>query len=147
MLNRVGAGLVWTQNIATGVDWQDAEHRILFERINRLIDAMQAGKGREELSGLFKFLDDYVKTHFRNEESAMDKYDYPEARYHRMEHNKFIDNILYLKYEFNREAYGGSVAEARKLLADWFYDHIARIDKKLGAFLLDKMKAGPAKTD
>lgn len=29
--------------------------------------------------------------------------------------------------------------EARKLLADWFYQHIQKVDRELGGFLLERM--------
>ncbi|MBI5644147.1 MAG: hemerythrin family protein [Deltaproteobacteria bacterium] len=127
--------LIWAPNLTTGIDWQDNQHKELFKKINALIDAMNQGKAGDEIGGLFSFLDNYVREHFRNEETAMDKHKYPDSAGHKGQHKKFIDNIKFIKDEFQKENAHKNIIEARKLLADWFFEHIAKIDKKLGDFL------------
>ncbi|MBI5453674.1 MAG: hemerythrin family protein [Deltaproteobacteria bacterium] len=132
--------LIWTTSLATGIEWQDNQHKELFNRINSLIDAMNSGVAAGEVSGLFKFLDTYVRDHFRNEEVAMDKQRYPDAVSHKEQHKKFIENMTRLKNEYQKEQAHKLIIEARKLLADWFYEHIAKVDKKLGEFLIHNSK-------
>lgn len=133
-------GLIWIPRLATGIDWQDNQHKELFVRINDLIDAMPQKKGKGDLVVLFDFLDDYVKEHFRNEEVAMSRFKYPAEGLHKGQHKEFVDNIIYLKQRFEDEDDSGLEMEARKLLADWFFNHIQKIDKQLGDFLLVNLK-------
>lgn len=132
--------LIWTTALATGIEWQDNQHKELFNKINVLIDAMSRGVATDEAGGLFRFLDTYVRDHFHNEEAAMDKQRYPEAVSHKEQHKKFIENMTRLKNEYHKEMAHKQIIDARKLLADWFCEHIAKIDKKLGEFLVHKSK-------
>jgi len=134
--------LLWVKELTTGVEWQDAQHRELYNKINELIDASKKDGAALELRGLFRFIENYCRTHFRDEESAMYKYNYPGRFAHKAEHKRFMEGMAQLKQGFeNSEAYR-YVIEARKLLADWFYSHIQKVDKELGGFLLAHMKAG-----
>ncbi|MBI4948709.1 MAG: hemerythrin family protein [Deltaproteobacteria bacterium] len=132
--------LIWTASLATGIAWQDNQHKELFNKINALIDAMNSGVAADEVGGLFRFLDTYVRDHFRNEEVAMDKLKYTDTISHKGQHKKFIENMGRLKNEYQKEKSHQLIVDARKLLADWFYEHIAKVDKKLGEFLINKSK-------
>lgn len=131
--------LIWVQNLATGIDWQDRQHRALFNSINALLDAMNASRGNEELNGLFKLLDKYIGEHFAEEEWEMETRCYPEKNYHRVEHARFIRNMVKLREECSVNASPGVAADAQRLLADWFYDHVVNVDKKLGEFLTQRI--------
>lgn len=61
----------WTQDLSTGSDEIDNQHKELFRRINSLLDACNQGKGREEIGKTVQFLEDYVITHFSAEEEYM----------------------------------------------------------------------------
>lgn len=128
--------MIWTEGLSTGVAWQDAEHRLLFIRINNLMLSMKQDKGKEELSTLFSFLTLYVSEHFRREEAAMENTRYEMASNHKAQHERFLNNIYYLNEAFKRDGSRGHLIEVRRLLADWFAEHVAKIDKNLGSFLL-----------
>ncbi len=127
--------------MATGLDWQDAAHRELFERANRLIEAMEKNMDKTELISTFKFLDDYIKKHFREEDVAMEKHRYSDCSTHKQAHQKFIFTISGLKGKLSSmQDTRGIADETRKFLADWLYDHIGKTDKKLGTFLVSAEK-------
>ncbi|MEK6531816.1 MAG: bacteriohemerythrin [Deltaproteobacteria bacterium] len=130
--------LIWLSSaMATGLDWQDAEHRELFNRANALIEAMEKNRGKEELASTFKFLDDYIKGHFRKEEVQMEQLKYGDYLTHKQMHQKFVLTISGLKGKLNSLQEPKIIAEeTRKFLSDWLYEHIAKTDKKLGAFLV-----------
>ncbi|HEY6099471.1 MAG TPA: hemerythrin domain-containing protein, partial [Anaeromyxobacter sp.] len=48
----------------TGVDEIDAQHRELFDRIGRLLEASRHRRSREEVVRLLEFLGAYVVEHF-----------------------------------------------------------------------------------
>lgn len=59
---------VLTQDLVTGNELIDSEHRKIFDEVNTLLDACSKGKGRENLSSLGEFLVEYVTKHFSDEE-------------------------------------------------------------------------------
>ncbi|HEY4708508.1 MAG TPA: bacteriohemerythrin [Thermodesulfobacteriota bacterium] len=128
-------GIEWSSNLATGVDWQDRHHKELFKRINRLLDAMSAGYGKDEVRDLFNFLDEYFVVHFEAEERAMNKYGYPETIAHLAEHTAFIDRIATLRKDFEKGASTGLVIKVQRQVVDWLINHIGELDKKLGGFI------------
>lgn len=69
--------ILWTPDLATKVDEIDSQHRELFKRINDLLDACNQGRGKEEVQKVIRFLEEYVATHFGEEEKYMEKYNYP----------------------------------------------------------------------
>lgn len=129
----------WTNNLSTGVDWQDREHMELFNRINKLLEAMTQGKGKAELLNTVSFLDSYVVKHFGKEEEAMTKYRYPEAIIHKGQHDFFVKDISRLKTELGKGATLNLVVEAQMRLGDWLKTHIGSTDQKLAGFLKSMM--------
>jgi hemerythrin len=124
----------WGPHLATGVAWQDREHKELFKRFNQLVSAIECGEGEEEVGKLFKFLDDYVVTHFHHEEQAMSKFSYPGILAHLEEHTHFIDDLFGLERE--SQQCGSGLAElVRSRLVSWLENHIGSTDKALGVFL------------
>ena len=57
-----------TQDLLTGNQLIDSEHRQLFDAINALMDACAQGAGRTKINETVQFLNSYVSKHFRDEE-------------------------------------------------------------------------------
>ncbi|MBI5642482.1 MAG: hemerythrin family protein [Deltaproteobacteria bacterium] len=131
-------GLTWTEWLSTGVEWQDEQHKELFGKINRLMGLIEGKSEWKDLADILRFLDIYISSHFRNEESAMYKLRYPESFSHKAQHELFKRLVANLKDRFER-AEGRDIrifaSELQKLLTDWLYGHIAQEDKRLGSFL------------
>ncbi len=125
----------WSDSLLTGVEWQDFQHRELFSRINSLLDAMNIGFGKDEVSRLFEFLDEYIIIHFDAEEQAMHKYDYPDTLAHLKEHTRFIDDIAKLRNDTLQGVSTGLVIQVQSRVVDWLINHIGGVDKSLGAFI------------
>ncbi len=129
----------WTEDLATGVSIIDEQHKELFARINTLLEACSRGRGKEELGRVIQFLEDYVFTHFSEEETRMKKYNYPDYSSHKALHEEFIRNFTGLKEEFMKEGPAVYVViKTNHVVVDWLTAHIKRVDKVLGTFLKDK---------
>ncbi len=126
---------ILTDSLLTGVSWQDRQHKELIKRVNRLIEAIEQGKGMAELERLFTFLDEYMVIHFEAEEVAMHNHDYPDTVAHLREHTMFIEDLAGLREGMEHFAQEELEAKAERLLVDWLRNHIGRVDKKLGLFL------------
>ena len=129
----------WSNTLSTGLEWQDRHHKELFKRINKLLDAMTLGYGKEELVKVFDFLDDYFVFHFEAEEQAMSKFSYPGMIAHLAEHTGFIERVSKLRDECKKGPSAALAIKTQREVVDWLLNHIGGIDKTLGAFIL---KAG-----
>jgi len=129
-------GIEWRESLAIGVDAIDSQHKELLLRFDRLLNACQSGQGIEELRKLQGFLDEYVHTHFSDEEALQRENRYPAYETHRAEHIYFIEQLNKLKQETKEEGISTHhVVETNNMLLKWLLNHISKVDKELGAFL------------
>lgn len=78
-----------TQDLLTGNNLIDTEHKQLFAAINDLLDACSQGKGREKLVDTAKFLNNYVNKHFSDEEKLQVSSNYPGYPPHKTFHDGY----------------------------------------------------------
>jgi len=131
----------WTEDLSIGIDIIDNQHKELFNRINSLLEAIKQHICKDKISGIIQFLDDYVHSHFDEEERYMLKYGYPEYQFHKAQHEHFKKELSALKSELIKiegraklGSYELSVI-TNQVVVDWILDHIVKIDKQLGKFL------------
>ncbi|MCR4430929.1 MAG: bacteriohemerythrin [Tepidanaerobacteraceae bacterium] len=126
----------WTEDLATGIEEIDSQHKELFNRINALVDACSKGKGKEELTGVINFLGDYVVMHFGAEEKRMKAQGFPDYDKHKKQHDDFIGEFRDLKEKLEQKGPTVDlVIKVNHFLFDWLMNHIRKMDKVLGAFL------------
>jgi hemerythrin len=129
-------GIQWRDSLAIGVDAIDNQHKELLIHFDRLLEACQAGHGVEELKKLLTFLDEYVHTHFNDEEAIQRLNRYPGYETHRLEHKYFIEQLNKLKFEIQQEGVATHhVVETNNMLLKWLLNHISKVDMELGVFL------------
>ena len=126
----------WNESLSVGVKAIDDQHKELLLRFERLLLACQAGQGTEELKKLLAFLEEYVNSHFSDEEKLQVQHSYPEYEAHHAEHVYFIGQVNKLRTETDQEGVSTHhVIETNSMLLKWLINHISNVDKKLGAFL------------
>ena len=127
----------WDTKFETGVAIMDEQHRGLVDMVNRLHDAMKAGKGREELGKVLGFLADYTVTHFQTEEGLMQKHAYPGYANHKGIHTDLLKQVGDLVDKHKR---GEAVLTLKVMdfLQDWLLKHIGEEDKRLASFLKER---------
>ncbi len=128
--------VVWTPDLAIGVKAIDEQHKEIFRRVDGLLEACKAGKGKEAVGETLDFMEDYLLQHFTAEENIQLHYAYPDYYAHKKEHEGFIRDVGRLRKKFNKE--GSSLmmaAEISRTLVDWLVKHIKKSDMELGKFL------------
>ena len=83
-----------TQDLLTGNQLIDSEHRQLFDAINALMDACAQGAGRTKINETVQFLNSYVSKHFRDEEQLQLQSKYPGYNAHHTFHEGYKRNWL-----------------------------------------------------
>lgn len=129
----------WKDSLKIGVEAIDVQHRKLVMAIDDLMDACAKGQGRNKVEETMRFVVDYTKEHFRDEEVLQAKYAYPGMAAHKQLHAQFIQNMAKLDAEL-RQA-GPSIAltaNINKTLVNWLIKHISSEDKKLGEYIKSK---------
>ncbi|WP_324824290.1 bacteriohemerythrin [Sinanaerobacter sp. ZZT-01] len=127
--------LMWTQNLAVGVDLIDQQHKTWFEKADQLFEAGKQGKTSEYIMKMFDFLDDYTKTHFRDEEKYMLSINYPEYNTQKQLHTAFIAKLAELRKEYESSGTKiSAVINSNQFILDWLVNHISKQDKKIGEF-------------
>ncbi|MEA4988353.1 MAG: bacteriohemerythrin [Anaerovorax sp.] len=127
--------LLWTQNLAVGVELIDQQHKTWFEKADQLFEAGKQGKTNEYIVKMFDFLDEYTKTHFRDEEKYMLSINYPEYNVQKQLHTAFITKLAELRKEYESSNTKISVIiNSNQFILDWLVKHISMQDKKIGEF-------------
>ncbi|MCK4738681.1 MAG: hemerythrin family protein [Deltaproteobacteria bacterium] len=126
----------WADKLAVGIVELDAEHKSLLSALNKLVNSIDSGRAKEEVKVTLDFLDEYVHSHFKNEEKYMDKYAYPDALSHKLQHKVFFSNFSKIKESFETIGTSATLAlQSEKMLGLWLIEHIGKVDLALGKFL------------
>jgi hemerythrin len=136
--------LHWTSALSVGVREIDSQHRELFARIDRLLDAMLRND-RSEAARLLAFLREYVVVHFAAEERLMEETAYPDLQHHVAEHRRFGAQMRELDAEF-REA-GPTASLVLRLeheAVGWLHDHVYFTDVAMGRWVMARQGASRA---
>ena len=126
----------WTTDLTVDEGRIDEQHRELFARITKLVEAIKSKTCKYEIGPTTKFLEEYIIEHFRDEEEMMRKAGYPDFDAHKAIHEKFISDFNELKKNLESESsnYTKSVY-TNQIVVDWILEHIQEIDKSFGRFL------------
>jgi hemerythrin len=122
----------WNDSLTTGVATLDQQHRELFRQVAALGEAMSKGKGREELGRILDFVGSYVKTHFAEEEKAMERFACPVAAANKQAHAQLLATFTSLRKRFDESGAGPAIViEISNTLGNWLVEHIRGVDLKL----------------
>lgn len=128
----------WNSSLETGNEMIDSQHKVLIERINELLRACTEGKGRAEIDSTVKFLEDYTKEHFDDEEKLQRKYGYPDRTNHKKYHEGFKKVVRELRKQLEEE--GPTVRMVGKIntgIGGRLVNHIQKEDVKVAKHIAD----------
>jgi len=133
------------QELTIGIDEIDKQHQELLDRMELLRDYMRRGKSKDAIRDTLKFLESYAVEHFATEVKYMDQYRYPDILQHKAEHETFLRDLAAFKDKFFSLQAQGEITtflgiDIVRKLNDWFNNHIATVDSKMGAFLAERMR-------
>ncbi len=128
--------LDWNEQFETGHPLIDTQHRMLISYINRLEEmAGNPSPNQEEIELVLRFmefLENYIMTHFREEEDCMFRFRCPAHQQNQMAHREFLGFFTGTKLRFEVEGY--SVEAAQELFeacVAWIQRHILKIDVQM----------------
>jgi hemerythrin len=125
----------WTPDLSVGIDEIDAQHRELFRRAERLLEAMAPGAG-EDARPLIDALQAFAVEHFCLEEAFMRDARFPGYVRHKAEHDRFIEDLHAIAREHEVRGRGAFESlRASQWLRGWLREHVSGTDAELGRFL------------
>jgi hemerythrin len=87
----------WQDELATGIEHIDAQHKGIFARFAAFSTACDAGCAKDKIINLMDFLKDYTRDHFCDEEKALLESEYPDLSIQQENHKMFLDEVAELK--------------------------------------------------
>ncbi|MFL5262511.1 MAG: bacteriohemerythrin [Anaeromyxobacteraceae bacterium] len=118
----------WDENIGTGVNSMDAEHRLQVSLVNAIEELVRSGRDPELTGKTTAQLVDFTNVHFLSEELMMRLYSYPQHDAHNLEHARLIEQVA----DIQRQVASGESAAALEGIAalhDWLTQHIRSMDQ------------------
>lgn len=117
--------IAWTQDLNTGIEVIDTQHRRIVDYINQLEAAVKQ-RDRAAVGGVLVDLTDYTLSHFAFEESLQEDAGYMFAKPHKSVHEVFARRIA--RYQERHNVGDDIAAELHAMLVSWLIDHIKRDD-------------------
>ncbi|MGF7142750.1 hemerythrin-like metal-binding protein [Anaerotaenia torta] len=127
----------WKAEFSVMHDGMDEQHKVLIGMLNDIEEMIKREKfGYINLVDIVERLESYVRIHFDYEEELMLRHSYPLIMEHTKEHNIFRDklqNTYVLDIEQPKDFY----YEMWDYLTKWLANHIMKVDRQLGDFLIE----------
>lgn len=117
--------IAWSEDLATGIEVIDTQHKRIVDYINQLEGAILQGN-RSTVGVVLSELVDYTLSHFAFEESLQEEAEYKYAKPHKAIHELFAKRVAQYK---ERHTLGEDIArELHGMLCTWLVHHIKRDD-------------------
>ena len=117
--------IIWTEDLNTGIEVIDRQHRRIVDYINDL-ELANARQNREVVGQVLDDLVDYPMSLFAFEESLQEEAGYKYCKPHKKVHDLFVRRIneLIERYRLGDDVSG----DIHQLLTSWLINHIKRDD-------------------
>lgn len=122
----------WSGEYVVGIGSVDDQHQQLIKLINDFYISLKDERAK---GTLFEGMLEYTRHHFDDEEKHMRLHGYPEYPEHRLQHQAFVAKAMDLQARFKQGELVTSL-EATNYLRRWLSEHILRVDKRFGGFVL-----------
>lgn len=126
----------WSDEYKIGVPQIDAQHKALFDAVDALRAACNAGKGRAEIIKTIQFVTDYTVKHFADEEELQKKSGYPKYEEHKQLHKDFMAQVKQIRREIDDN--GPTIVLLSKLnmmLSSWLINHVKYVDSEIAQYV------------
>ena len=128
----------WSNRLSIGHDRVDGQHQALIGTINHLHDMAGREVDPTRILGVLQKLAKEINDHFYEEEQLMKSISYPAYTSHKEEHTRLMSDIS----DFISGYEGGDASSLKgsmDFLKNWLLVHIERHDRRLGAFIAERL--------
>jgi len=125
--------LVWSPDLLLGVQNIDDQHRRIFQILDRLIGAIEAHQGHDEVGAVLASVSMFVAAHFRMEEDLMVQSRFPGLVGHQKSHEAVRLQVEHLVDRYHHE--GLDPMDLVRFMEWWLREHVRLHDRPLAEFL------------
>ncbi len=120
----------WDESIATGDQIIDLQHKQFFAVLYDFAEALEQGKGAEQLRKALIFLKYYGEWHFGKEEDSFACFNCPLADQNIDAHKQYMVTVEAILQQIRDSGTSEELANSSyDKLTDWLVNHIMKIDK------------------
>ncbi len=136
---RLMVKIEWDDSLSVGIPLIDEQHKMLIQRLQALVHAIETFQSVTEIVKTLDFLIEYTNFHFSTEEKHMNETQYPGLTYHQTQHEEFKATLRDLTVDFEEDGATRALAESvNTFLMNWLVTHIKSVDVQFGTFLMEK---------
>lgn len=127
----------FTNDLITGNDMIDSQHKELVEKINDLMVSCENGCDKDEAVKLLQFLSNYTDYHFAAEEALQKELNYPGYEEHAKQHAELTKTVKDLQVILEQENASSDTFKdmVKREILDWFLYHINGYDRSIAEFI------------
>jgi hemerythrin len=128
--------VIWTDDLSTGDEIVDFQHKKLFGYLNILILVFNTNQPQPVIiKNTMDALVEYTMIHFEDEEIVLENIGYPDIVLHQKWHKEFATKILDLQQRL--KAGENIIPELVTLIKIWFIAHVKSEDMKAMKYKTD----------
>jgi len=129
--------IVWNDKYSVLIPSLDLEHKKIIGIINQMYEKRLKEDPKILLGRTLQGLIDYAMTHFTHEEQLLQKFNFLEAKKHRLDHRSYVKKISTFQQDVIRKP-EIILEDLFEYLKEWWLYHIQVEDKRYGPFLSSK---------
>ncbi len=139
---------LWKDGYRSGVESIDAQHQVIFQTIENLMDLAERRASRTEIERFIQFLVLYCQVHFREEEEVFFAAGLPRLDVARQvsEHAAFLQMLADLESRW-KQGDEQVLQEAPAVTRRWLQDHILSLDLPMARHALERLPSLGPKPD
>ncbi|HVI52048.1 MAG TPA: bacteriohemerythrin [Candidatus Sulfotelmatobacter sp.] len=118
------AVLGWTEDLSVGVAVLDGHHKRLFDLLDELYRAVQAGGSETAVGTVLDELVAYTEYHFQEEEKLLEQAGFPALEAHRKVHKALTGQVIRMRDDYKLDPRTVYAAELFQFLSGWLVNHI-----------------------
>lgn len=126
----------FTDDLVTGNETIDSQHKELINKINDLLKSCEERSNQTGAARMLNYLADYTDFHFKEEEALQESIGYPGIKEHKEKHAELKNTVQEL-YDMLTEEEGPTdafVAMVNEKVTDWLYYHIQTFDRSVAEY-------------
>lgn len=118
----------WNESMSVGVRMLDQEHKHLVDVLNNLSEAIEKGAAHKNFSVILEEFVSYANNHSQHEESLFSNSAYPDATFHKNEHDRLKQIIYDFQRKYQKAPSDEIIHEFFAFTKDLFMNHALQTD-------------------
>ena len=129
-------GIAWSNDLETGNDAIDTQHKELFRLTSNLVEACENNKEQEVMGETLDFLAAYTVQHFTDEEALQVEHKFPAYEKHKKLHDDFKAKVVGLIKQYKEDSASVDLrAQVNTTIIRWLLLHIKGEDFKIADYI------------